>query len=38
MGVLVVYVVLNVPFYSSKGRPRLQGVDIRISLDRGMVC
>jgi len=29
-------VVLNVPFYSSKGTPRLQGVGIRISLDRGM--
>ena len=30
-------VVHGVPFYSSKGRPRLQGVGIRISLDRGMV-
>ena len=28
--------VLSVPFYSFKGRPRLQGVGIRISLDRGM--
>ena len=31
----LVYVVLSVPFYSSKGRPRLQGVGIRISLDIG---
>jgi len=29
-------VVLNVLFYSSKGRPRLQSVGIRISLDRGI--
>ena len=29
-------VVLSVPFYSSKGRPRLQGVGIRISLNRGI--
>ena len=29
-------VVLSVPSYSSKGRPRLQSVGIRISLDRGM--
>ena len=28
---------LSVPFYSSKGIPRLQGVGIRISLDRVMV-
>jgi len=29
-------VVLSVPLYISKGRPRLQGVGIRISLDRGI--
>jgi len=29
-------VVHGVPFYSSMGRPRLQGVGIRISLDRGI--
>jgi len=34
---LSLYVALSVPFYSSKGRPRLQGVGIRISLDRGRV-
>jgi len=40
LGVMLVvpdaYIVLSVPFYSSKGRPRLQGVGIRISLDRGI--
>ena len=29
-------IVLSIPFYSSKGRPRLQGVDVRVGLDRGL--
>ena len=30
-------IILNIPFYSFKERPRLQGVGVRVGLDRGMV-
>ena len=33
----LVYSFLSLPFYSSKGRPRLQVVGNKIRLDRGVV-
>ena len=33
---LVLCIVPSIPFYSSKGRPRLQGVGVGVRLDRGM--
>jgi len=36
LGVILYLSSLGVPFYSPRGGPRLQDIDARIGLDRGM--